>query len=71
MSSNIYRLPSFGKDAGGGQIVSFENQQATATNSCSRTAGDKAGKVIGGLVTEACGTGSSVSAVRYVQSKDF
>lgn len=46
MSGDIYRLPSFGKDAGGGQIVSFENPQARATNSWSRAVGDKAGKVI-------------------------
>lgn len=46
-SSNIYMLPSFGKDVGGGQILSFENQQAIAMNSCSRGVGDKTGKAIG------------------------
>lgn len=46
-SNNIYMLPSFGKDVGGGQSLSFENQQAIAMNSRSRVLGDKTGKVIG------------------------
>lgn len=46
MSGDIDRLPGFGKDAGGGQTLSFENQQARATNSWSRAVGDTAGKVI-------------------------
>lgn len=52
-SSNIYMLPSFGKDAGGGQILSFENQQAIAMNSCSMVVGDKTGKAFGRPVKEA------------------
>ena len=46
LSSDIYVLPSFGKDASFGQILSFENQQARAMDSSSRVVGDKTGKAI-------------------------
>lgn len=52
-SSDIYLLPSLGKDAGFGQILSFENQQARALNSCSQVVGDKTGKAIWKPVKEA------------------
>lgn len=52
-SSDIYVLPSFGKDAGFGQILSFENRQARAMNLCSQVVGDKTGKAIWKPVKEA------------------
>lgn len=52
-SSDIYMLLSFGKDAGFGQILSFEIQQARAMNSCSQVVGDKTGKAIWEPVKEA------------------
>lgn len=52
-SSGVYVLPGFGKDAGFGQILSFESQQARAVSSCSRAVGDKTGKAIWRPVKEA------------------
>ena len=52
-SSDSYMLPSLGKDVGRGQILSFEDQQARAMNSCSRIVGAKTGKVIWRHVKEA------------------
>lgn len=49
----IYVLPSFGKGAGGGQILSFENQQAKAVISRSQVVGDQTGKAIWRPVKEA------------------
>lgn len=52
-STIIYMLPSFGKGAGGGHILSFENQQAKAVISPSQVVGDQTGKAIWRPVKEA------------------
>lgn len=52
-STVIYVLPSFGKGAGGGHILSFEDQQAKAVNSHSQAVGDETGKAAWRPVKEA------------------